>query len=46
MGAVAPRRGTVTVDVLEEIPTTGWSEDTLKERRDDLRALYVGELSG
>ncbi len=46
MGAVAPRPGTVTVDVLEEIPTDGWSEDDLKVRRDHLHALYVGELSG
>ena len=45
MGTWVPRPGVVYLDVLPPIPTDGWTAETLKERRDDLHALYVSELS-
>lgn len=45
MGTWIPRPGAVTLDVLPPIATDDWTSETLKDRRDELRDLYLRELS-
>jgi 1-acyl-sn-glycerol-3-phosphate acyltransferase len=44
MGTLIPQPGVVEVELLPEIPTDDFGPDNLREKRDELRALYLRVL--
>ena len=44
MGTIIPHPGVVEVELLPEIPTDDFRPDNLREKRDELRALYLRVL--